>query len=163
MDDLSVELNRVMQIVTTTADLDVNLQKECFLLQDMHSICERVVNSLITHDIEIQDEEDLFDIYGDLVTAQKSYGELKKTLEAIEELKSIKSLMDLAGDELYAYKSDLSQQCAKFAGIIKGDFVKLPDKLIDDMTVMMSRLLRAKPEPASPVISGPVDPSLTLP
>ena len=73
VDDLSVELNKVMQIVTTNADLDVNLEKECFLLQDMHSNCERVVNGLISHDIVIQDKEDLCDIYGDLVTAQKSY------------------------------------------------------------------------------------------
>ena len=29
VDDLSVELNKVMQIVTTNADLDVNLEKEC--------------------------------------------------------------------------------------------------------------------------------------
>ena len=35
VDDLSVELNKVMQIVTTNADLDVNLEKECFLLQDI--------------------------------------------------------------------------------------------------------------------------------
>ena len=38
-----------------------------------HSNCERVVNGLIGHDIVIQGEEDLCDIYGDLVTAQKSY------------------------------------------------------------------------------------------
>ena len=40
---------------------------------------------------------------------------------------------------------------------------RLPDKLIDDMTVMMSILLRAKPEPASPDISGMVDPNLIPP
>ena len=108
VDDLSAELERVMQIVKTTANLEVNLQKDCFLLHDMHRNCEHVVSGLISHEIEIHSEEGLSDIYGDLVAAQKSYGELNKTLEAINELKSIKSLMDMAGDDLYAYKAILS-------------------------------------------------------
>ena len=108
VDDLSAELERVMQIVKTTANLEVNLQKDCFLLHDMHRNCERVVSGLISHEIEIHSEEGLSDIYGDLVAAQKSYCELNKTLEAINELKSIKSLMDMAGDDLYAYKAILS-------------------------------------------------------
>ena len=36
VDDLANELQRVMQVVTDTADLDVNLGKECFLVHDMY-------------------------------------------------------------------------------------------------------------------------------
>ena len=77
VDDLRVELQRVMQLVDKTADLDVNLQKECYLLHDMNSYCDCIVNGFVKHDIELQDDEDLCDKYSELVKAQKSYGDLK--------------------------------------------------------------------------------------
>jgi hypothetical protein len=160
VDELSHELQRVMQVVSDTAELKVNLHKECFI---MYCNADRIVNGLVSLNVQLRDDEVLKDVYEEFVMAQKSCGELKKTLEAIDELKSINCTMELVKDDLYAYSSELSQRCAKIAGVIKGDFVPLPSKIIDDMSAMMNRLLRAKKERSSPTGSTTVEPPLLPP
>ena len=140
VEDLTNELQRVMQIVTDTADLNVNLKNECVLVHDMYKNFDRIVNGFVSLDVLIQDDSDLEDLYSDVVMAQKNYSEFDETLKAIEELKSIYNVIQVVGDDLPAHKVDLSQRCMKIIEVIKGDFIPLPDKIINDMTQLMNKL-----------------------
>jgi hypothetical protein len=161
--DLTNELQKVMQIVTNFADLNVNLKKECFLVHDMYENFERIMNGFVNLDELIYFDSDLEVIYGDIVMAQKNYSELDKTLKAIEELKWINNVIKTVGDDLPSHKADLSQRCMKIIHVIKGDYIPLPYKIINDMTAIMRRLSRAKLEPASPTGSTTVEPPLLPP
>ena len=81
--DLTGELQRVMQLVSDTADISVNLNKECSLVHDMYKHFERTVNGLASLDILISEDSDLTELYEDVIVAQKDYSELEKTLKAI--------------------------------------------------------------------------------
>ena len=144
VDDLANELQRVMQVVTDTADLDVNLGKECFLVHDMYKNFDRIMNGFSTLDVLIQNDDNLQDLYSDVVMAQKNYSELDMTLKAIVELKSINSEISVLGDDLPAHKVNLSQRCMKIIKVIKGDYIPLPAKIITDMTQLMETLAKAK-------------------
>jgi len=161
--DLTNELQKVMQIVTNFADLNVNLNKECLLVHDMYEHFDRIMNGFVNLDELIYFDSDLEVIYGDIVMAQKNYSELDKTLKAIEELKWINNVIKTVGDDLPSHKADLSQRCMKIIHVIKGDYIPLPDKIVNDMTALMRRLSRAKPEPCSPTGSTTVEPPLLPP
>ena len=88
--------------------------------------------------------------YSELVTAQKNYGELKKTLKAIEDLKSLKFMMEIAGDYLYNCRVEFISLWAKAAAIIQNGFGKPPGTLVDDIASMFYLLAKANVEPCLP-------------
>ena len=69
--DLTDELQRVIQLVTDTADISVNLNKECYLVHDMYKNFDRIVNGLASLDVLISEDSDLAEIYEDVLAAQK--------------------------------------------------------------------------------------------
>ena len=149
--DLTDELQRVMQLVSDTADISVNLNKECYLVHDMYKNFDRIVNGLASLDVLISEDSDLAEIYEDVLAAQKDYSELEKTLKAISELKTINGVIATVGDDLASHKSDLNKRCLNIIGVIRGDHIPLPDKIVNDLTELMGKLAKAKVEPVTPV------------
>ena len=88
--------------------------------------------------------------YSELVTAQKNYGELKKSLTAIKDLKSLKFMMEIAGDDLYNCRVEFISLWAKAAAIIQNGFGKPPGTLVDDIASMFYLLAKANVEPCLP-------------
>ena len=157
---ITEELDRVMQVVSDTADINVNLTKECILVHDANLNLERTMNGLQQLDVLIQDDDNLKDFYSDIITAQKNYSELKLTLSAIDELRAINNEVLVLGDDLAAHKNSLQQRCMQIVKVIKGDYIPLPTKIISDMTKLMETLAKAKQEPVTPVSGASVDPML---